>query len=83
MGIAYGSDAAVDFADESMEAVSYYAIETSSNLAIERGAYSTFKGSLWDQGILPIDSLKSLQNHVQSVCLKLIVLNVWTGIRYV
>jgi ribonucleoside-diphosphate reductase alpha chain len=58
MGIAYGSDAAVDFADESMEVISYYAIETSSNLAIERGAYSTFKGTLWDQGILPIDSLE-------------------------
>lgn len=58
MGIAYGSDAAVDFADESMEVISYYAIETSSNLAIERGSYSTFKGSLWDQGILPIDSLE-------------------------
>ncbi len=58
MGIAYGSDAAVDFADESMEVISYYAIETSSNLAVERGTYETFKGSLWDQGILPIDSLE-------------------------
>ncbi|ENX42599.1 ribonucleoside-diphosphate reductase subunit alpha [Acinetobacter sp. NIPH 2100] len=58
MNLAYGSDEAVDFADESMEVISYYAIETSSNLAIERGAYSTFKGSLWDQGILPIDSLE-------------------------
>ncbi|PKF31384.1 ribonucleoside-diphosphate reductase subunit alpha [Acinetobacter proteolyticus] len=58
MNLAYGSDAAVDFADESMEVISYYAIETSSNLALERGAYSTFKGSLWDQGILPIDSLE-------------------------
>lgn len=58
MGIAYGSDAAVDFADESMEVISYYAIQTSSDLAVERGAYSTFKGSLWDQGILPIDSLE-------------------------
>ena len=57
MGIAYGSDAAVEFADESMEVISYYAIQTSSDLAVERGAYSTFKGSLWDQGILPIDSL--------------------------
>ncbi len=57
MGLAYGSDAAVDFADESMEVISYYAIQTSSDLAIERGAYETFKGSLWDQGILPIDSL--------------------------
>lgn len=58
MNIAYGSDAAIDFADESMEVISYYAIETSSNLAVERGSYSTFKGSLWDQGILPIDSLE-------------------------
>ena len=57
MQIDYGSDAAVDFADESMEVISYYAISTSSDLAIERGAYETFKGSLWDQGILPIDSL--------------------------
>ncbi len=57
MNIAYGSDQAVNFADESMEVISYYAIETSSDLAVERGTYSTFKGSLWDQGILPIDSL--------------------------
>ncbi|CAP02025.1 ribonucleoside diphosphate reductase, alpha subunit [Acinetobacter baumannii SDF] len=58
MGMAYGSDEAVKFADESMEVISYYAIQTSSDLAVERGAYSTFKGSLWDQGILPIDSLE-------------------------
>ena len=57
MNLAYGSEAAVEFADESMEVISYYAIETSSNLAVERGTYETFKGSLWDQGILPIDSL--------------------------
>ena len=58
VGVAYGSDEAVEFADRSMEAISYYAIHTSSELAVERGAYSTFKGSLWDQGILPIDSLE-------------------------
>lgn len=58
MGMAYGSDEAVNFADESMEVISYNAIQTSSDLAVERGAYSTFKGSLWDQGILPIDSLE-------------------------
>jgi len=57
MNLAYGSDAAVEFADESMEVISYYAISTSSDLAVERGTYETFKGSLWDQGILPIDSL--------------------------
>ena len=59
--IPYGTVEAVEFADESMEAVSYYAIETSSRLAKERGSYSTFEGSLWSQGILPIDSLKRLQ----------------------
>ena len=58
--IPYASDAAVEFADRSMEALSYYAIEASSKLAQERGSYATFEGSLWSQGILPIDSLKRL-----------------------
>ncbi|XID76009.1 ribonucleoside-diphosphate reductase subunit alpha [Alkanindiges sp. WGS2144] len=58
LNIAYGSSEAVEFADRSMEAISYHAIHTSSELAVERGSYSTFKGSLWDQGILPIDSLE-------------------------
>ena len=58
--IPYASEQAVEFADRSMEAVSFYAIQASSELARERGAYSTFKGSLWDQGILPIDSLARL-----------------------
>ena len=61
LGLAYGSDAAVEFADTSMEAISYYAIDASSNLAKERGAYASFAGSLWSRGILPIDSLKLLQ----------------------
>jgi ribonucleoside-diphosphate reductase alpha chain len=60
MRIPYSSEAAVEFADRSMEAVSYYAIEASSNLALERGRYSTFEGSLWSQGILPIDSIETL-----------------------
>jgi ribonucleoside-diphosphate reductase alpha chain len=60
MRIAYGSDAAVEFADQSMEAVSYFAIQSSSDLAVERGRYSTFEGSLWSKGILPIDSIKTL-----------------------
>ena len=59
--IAYSSDAAVEFADRSMEAVSYYAIDASCKLAKERGAYATFAGSLWSRGILPIDSLQLLQ----------------------
>ncbi|MCY4058739.1 MAG: ribonucleoside-diphosphate reductase subunit alpha, partial [Gammaproteobacteria bacterium] len=58
--IPYASEAAVEFADRSMEALSYYAIEASSKLAKERGSYATFEGSLWSQGILPIDSLKRL-----------------------
>ena len=60
LGISYSSDAAVEFADRSMEAISYYAIDASSRLAKERGAYATFEGSLWSQGILPIDSLDML-----------------------
>ncbi|MFN3713990.1 MAG: ribonucleoside-diphosphate reductase subunit alpha [Alcanivoracaceae bacterium] len=58
--IAYASPQAVEFADRSMEAVSYFAIQASSDLAMERGSYSTFEGSLWSQGILPIDSIEIL-----------------------
>ncbi|KKI23739.1 ribonucleotide-diphosphate reductase subunit alpha [Pseudomonas syringae pv. persicae] len=58
--IPYGSDAAVQFADSSMEAVSYYAIQASCDLADERGASETFQGSLWSQGILPLDSQQIL-----------------------
>ncbi|SHF01439.1 ribonucleoside-diphosphate reductase subunit alpha [Streptoalloteichus hindustanus] len=55
--------AAVEFADRSMEEISYYAIEASSELAAERGRYETFEGSLWSRGILPIDSLDLLAAH--------------------
>jgi ribonucleoside-diphosphate reductase alpha chain len=58
--IAYSSEAAMEFADRSMEAISYFAIEASSDLAVERGAYESFQGSLWSQGILPIDSIRLL-----------------------
>jgi ribonucleoside-diphosphate reductase alpha chain len=57
----YASEAAVSFADTSMELISYYAIEASSALAKERGAYSSYEGSLWSKGILPIDSINLLQ----------------------
>ncbi|MFC2249487.1 ribonucleoside-diphosphate reductase subunit alpha [Labrys portucalensis] len=53
----YASEAAVRFADESMEAVSFHAISASTDLAAERGRYPSFEGSLWSQGILPIDSV--------------------------
>ena len=59
--IPYSSEEAVQFADESMEAISYYAIEASSDLAAERGKYQTYEGSLWSKGILPIDSIKLLK----------------------
>ena len=58
--IAYASEAAVDFADAAMETISYQAIHASTLLAEERGRYESYEGSLWDRGILPIDSLRLL-----------------------
>jgi len=58
--IPYASEACVDFADRSMEAVCYFAYWASTELAAERGRYSSYAGSLWDRGILPNDSLKLL-----------------------
>ncbi|OGT65000.1 MAG: ribonucleoside-diphosphate reductase subunit alpha, partial [Gammaproteobacteria bacterium RIFCSPLOWO2_02_47_7] len=58
--IPYTSEQAITFADTSMEAVSYYAIQASTKLAEERGVYPSFPGSLWSQGILPIDSMNML-----------------------
>ena len=59
-GIVYASEEAVEFADRSMEAISYFAIQASTELAEERGRYSSFDGSLWSRGILPIDSIRLL-----------------------
>ena len=56
----YASQAAVEFADRSMEAVCYQAYWASTELAAERGRYSSYRGSLWDRGVLPLDSLKML-----------------------
>lgn len=56
----YASQEAVDFADRSMEAVCYHAYWASTELAAERGRYSSYRGSLWDRGILPIDTLDLL-----------------------
>ncbi|HSX20028.1 MAG TPA: ribonucleoside-diphosphate reductase subunit alpha, partial [Gammaproteobacteria bacterium] len=63
LGISYSSQEAVEFADSSMELISYYAIEASTHLAEERGKYSSYEGSLWSQGILPIDSIDLLHKH--------------------
>ncbi|HYH41073.1 MAG TPA: ribonucleoside-diphosphate reductase subunit alpha [Burkholderiales bacterium] len=59
----YASSAAVEFADRSMEAIAYTAFLASTDLAEERGTYSTFKGSLWDRGILPYDTLNLLKEE--------------------
>lgn len=58
--IPYASQDAVEFADKSMEAICYYAYWASTELAKERGQYSSYKGSLWDRGILPLDTLDML-----------------------
>ena len=61
--IAYASEQAVEFADRSMEAISYYSIKASSDLAAERGSYASYPGSYWSQGILPIDSIDRLEQE--------------------
>jgi ribonucleoside-diphosphate reductase alpha chain len=61
--IPYASQEAVEFADRSMEAICYYAYMASSDLAKERGTYASYKGSLWDQGVLPLDTLNLLERE--------------------
>ncbi|MCQ9615429.1 ribonucleoside-diphosphate reductase subunit alpha [Paenalcaligenes niemegkensis] len=63
MRVPFASQEAVEFSDISAEAVCYYAYKASSELAVERGSYQTFKGSLWDQGVLPLDSLRKLREE--------------------
>ncbi|MDD2676731.1 MAG: ribonucleoside-diphosphate reductase subunit alpha [Methylacidiphilaceae bacterium] len=61
--ISYGSLEAVEFADRTMEIIAYHALIASADLARERGAYSTFPGSKWDRGLLPIDTLSLLEEE--------------------
>ena len=61
--ISYASKAAIDFADKSMEVISYYAILASTELAKEKGVYKSFSGSKWDKGLLPIDTLDFLEKE--------------------
>ena len=61
--ISFASEAAVEFNDEIMEAVAYYAYETSADLAAERGTYSSYKGSKWDRGLLPQDTVDVLEKE--------------------
>ena len=62
-GIGYASQDAVEFADRSMEAISYFAILASTELAKERGTYESYKGSKWDRGLLPIDTIDLLEQE--------------------
>ena len=66
----YCSDAAIEFADRSMEIISYYAIHASSELAKERGTYPSYDGSLWSQGIFPKDSIDILEKNRGSEFIK-------------
>jgi ribonucleoside-diphosphate reductase alpha chain len=63
MGIAFGSQEMVEFADESMEYISYYAILASHELALERGSYESFEGSSWSKGMVPLDSIAVLREQ--------------------
>jgi ribonucleoside-diphosphate reductase alpha chain len=82
MRVPYASEAAVEFADRSMEAVAYFAYWASTELAEERGRYSTFDGSLWSRGVLPQDSLDLLsQERGGYVEVDRSESLVWTGLR--
>ena len=62
-GISFASEAAVEFNDEFMEAIAYYAYSASSDVAADRGTYSSYKGSKWDRGLLPQDTVDSLESQ--------------------
>ena len=70
LGIPYDSDKNIEFADYSMECISYYAILSSSELAKERGTYPSYDGSLWSQGIFPKDSIDILEKNRGSEFIK-------------
>lgn len=63
LGLSYASEAAEEFADQSMEMISYHAILSSAQLAAERGSYESYRGSKWDRGLLPIDTLELLERE--------------------
>lgn len=63
MDVSYASQEAVEFADRSMEAITYYALQASSELAAERGTYPTYSGSKWDRGLLPMDTIDLLEQE--------------------
>jgi ribonucleoside-diphosphate reductase alpha chain len=79
--VPYASDAAVAFADTSMEAISYQAISASADLAAERGRYPSFAGSLWSQGVLPIDSVELLAESRGELALDRSTTLDWAALR--
>ena len=83
LNLPYTSPEAVEFADVAMEQISYFAIRASAALAGERGAYETYEGSLWHQGILPIDSINLLKEarHDGDLSLNTSSRLDWTAVR--
>jgi len=79
--IAFASDTAVTFADASMEAIAFHAISASVDLAAERGRYPSFNGSLWSQGILPIDSIEILAEARDGLAMDRSSRLDWAGLR--
>jgi len=79
--LAYASEAAVEFADTSMELISYHALLASAELAQERGAYSTFAGSKWSQGLLPLDTIELLAQERGSLDMDRSAKLDWAGVR--
>jgi ribonucleoside-diphosphate reductase alpha chain len=82
MGVSYASEAAVEFADTSMELISWHAIMVSSSLAAERGTYESFPGSKWDRGMMPVDSIEFLASERgQEIRVPLTSTLDWTPVR--
>ena len=77
----YASTSAVEFADTSMELISFHALLASAELAKERGAYSTFKGSKWEQGLLPVDTIELLAQERGSLEMDRATRLDWTRVR--
>lgn len=82
MGVSYASDEAMEFADRSMELISWHALYASSQLAAERGAYPSFPGSKWDRGLLPIDTIQLLaEQRGEAIDVDMSVSLDWTPVR--
>ena len=82
LDLPFDSQKALNFSDQLMEQISYHAISASSDLAKERGAYESFKGSKWDRGIFPLDSLSLLEEERgQNIDVNKITSLDWEGLK--